>query len=131
MGGSVGELLAWGALKSSGESSGDPEDESVVALQKKLFTDKGSSKGEVELAKELLQQGRYHHAIAVATQGLAKNTAMAGDFEALLGCSALELGYVHEAAFHLKKADTDSGSETGDVRKKCLQELNQSDRAVL
>jgi tetratricopeptide (TPR) repeat protein len=101
---SISDLLKWKSLKSDRADSGDSDAASVVRLQKKIFSAKGNSDLLLDLSKEMFAHKDYHHAIALATQGLAGNPALAADYKKILGCSALQLGYEQEASFHFKEA---------------------------
>ena len=107
------DLLRWPALPADQSSARDPGEEEVVRLQKKLFNGTNASESELDLSKEYLARRDYHHSLALAAQGMAKHPELAGDFKTVLGCSAYELGYVREAAYHLDATQPDA------LKKKC------------
>ena len=121
--------MTWKSSRGDSTSSSDPDSGDVLSLQKKLFAGKEGAQGELELSKELFDHHEYHHALALATQGLGKNPGMSGQFQTVLGCSALELGYVQEASYHLHEAKDAADMEP--LKQRCLQQISQQTRAEL
>lgn len=64
----------------------------------------------LKLASALLSQGAYHYAAATSMYGLSLGVSQ-GDFNTLLGCSVMQLGYVSEASYYLN-----SGSDLKEIR---------------
>jgi len=132
----ISELLKWNGLKSASSgsdstsgSTGDPDDADIVSLQKKVFSQKseqGTHEAMLELSQQFLDHSDFHHAMALAAQGLTQHPELAGEFKVVLGCSALGLGYVQEAGFHLKEAKVgDESPELQKLKKKCLEEVSR------
>jgi len=71
----------------------------------------------LKLASALLSQGAYHYAAATSMYGLSLGVSQ-GDFNTLLGCSVMQLGYVSEASYYLN-----SGSDFEGNKSRCQSRL--------
>jgi tetratricopeptide (TPR) repeat protein len=71
----------------------------------------------LKLASAHLNQGAYHYSAAVSMYGLSLGVSQ-GDFNTLLGCSVMHLGYVSEASYYLK-----NGSDFEGLQSKCQSRL--------
>jgi tetratricopeptide (TPR) repeat protein len=115
---SVDELVSWTELRPDVAPETDPSGKELPALQGKLLAGRSS---ELELSRRLFERHDYHHALALATQGLAANPGQKGEFKTLMGCSALQLGYVQEAAYQLREAR--DPRELSSLNQNCLGQL--------
>ncbi len=99
-----------GQLGGGGESSDHdlpqaPGGGEALKLQKELF---GETKPQGSTLLKMIHfyydQRDYHFAAAAADIGQGSFPAQKDEFQALLGCSVMHLGFLEEAAFHLKSA---------------------------
>lgn len=64
----------------------------------------------LKLASALLSQGAYHYAAATSMYGLSLGV-LQGDFNTLLGCSVMQLGYISEASYYLNNGTDYEGNK--------------------
>jgi hypothetical protein len=104
----------WDSVVSS--SIKRPDKSQFVDIKKQVFSSYNAATV-MKLAEQFYKSGNYHYAGAVAIYGQTA-TGQSGDFNTLLGCSVMQLGYYNEASFYLK-----SGTDMNGMKGRCVGRL--------
>lgn len=112
------EGLRWRKLTELRPVGGDPKSPSIVDQEKKIFVERKDWKLYFDLAETYLNQKNYHYAAATSVYGASTFPKNQEEFNAILGCSVLHLGFLNEAQFHLTKASDINGH-----KESCLSEM--------
>jgi tetratricopeptide (TPR) repeat protein len=111
-------FLTWTGVSVASASRSDPTSDKITDLQKGLFAGTTDADPLLNLAHEYYVAQNYYHSAALAAYGAATFKDRQHDFQAILGCSVLSLGFLNEAGYHLKDA-TDYLA----LRTQCYQRL--------
>jgi hypothetical protein len=111
-------LLIWNGVSVSTAPRSDPSSDKITELQKGLFAGSNDADPLLNLAHDYYMGQNYYHASALAAYGSATFKDRAHDFQAILGCSVLNLGFLNEAGYHLKDA-----TDYLNLRTQCYQRL--------
>jgi len=77
-------------------------DKELMPLKKEVFAIFDSERV-LKLSKGFYDKGAYHYAMAASSYGLSLGNSQ-GDFQTIMGCSVLKLGYLAEAEYYLKQS---------------------------
>ena len=111
----ISDALIWGSASSP--VSIKRVSKSELSAEKKSVFSVYAPNTVLPLATALLKQGAFHYAAAASVYGLSLGSQQP-DFNTILGCSVLQLGYLSEAGYYLK-----NGSDIDGHKSKCLSRL--------
>lgn len=120
---SAAQVLKGGATKTLNVQKNDLQSSEVVDKQKSIFVNRTDWKQYFDLAEMYLNSDYYGHAAAAAVYGSSTFSSSQEEFNAILGCAVLKMGFVKEARFHLEKA-----SDVGGHRQSCLSYIKNEVR---
>ena len=93
-----------------------PDSKQFTDVKKQVFSSYNAATV-LKLSQKFYESGNYHYAAAVAIYGQSA-TGQSGEFNTLLGCSVMQLGFYNEASFYLKSA-----TEINGMKSRCMGRL--------
>ena len=101
----------------------DPSGSGILDQQKALFVSRDNWKSYMDIGETYLRDRQWHHAAATAALGRTAFPSSEEEFNAILGCALVNIGFLNEAQFLLNKASDMNGHKTA-----CLEQLRRIDR---
>ncbi|MDR3607068.1 MAG: hypothetical protein P4M08_06785 [Oligoflexia bacterium] len=101
---SLRSMLQWTGFSPVSPARSDLSNAQVTDLQRGVFAGGADADPMINLAYTFYSADRYYQAAALAEVGASTYKSREHDFEAVLGCSVLRLGFLNEAGYHLKNA---------------------------
>jgi hypothetical protein len=111
-------LFIWTGAGVASSPRSDPSSDKITVLQKGIFAGGTDADPLLNLAHEYFVSQDFYHSSALAAYGAATFKDREHDFQAILGCSVLSLGFLNEAGYHLKDA-----TDYLTLRTQCYQKL--------
>lgn len=100
---SLSKLFYWSTLHpTASRSQSDPQDSSILNLQKNFFFGEDKKNLGLTLVHSLFQGKHYAHALATGEMIFATEKEASTELRLVMGCSAAHLGYPVEALAYLK-----------------------------
>jgi tetratricopeptide (TPR) repeat protein len=116
----LASLMYWDKEIATSSPRSDPNGDELENLKKSVFSSDADPEPMLRLAAYHLQKGNLYHAVAIAEYGTVIFKAREAEFKGILGCGLLKLGFLTEAAFHLKTA-----SDYQNLRAGCVNRLQR------
>jgi hypothetical protein len=111
-------LLIWTGANIASSPRSDLSSSKVTDLQRAIFAGGTDSDSLINLAHTYYEEKDYYQASALAAYGATTFADRQHDFQAILGCSVLRLGFLNEAGYHLKDA-----TDYLTLKTQCAQQL--------
>jgi len=102
------------------------EENDYLNDQKNLFSSTNGDEALLNIATKYYTDGKINYALAAAESGASMGGKSVPLFNAIIGCSVVNLGHHNEAKYYLKNASDYKG-----LKSKCLSKLKSMEKDIL
>jgi hypothetical protein len=121
---SLKQALTWSHPIHLRTPGSDNHSKDVLDIEKQIFANRQNWKLYFDIGQKYLNGRQWSFAAATAVYGSSTFAQNKEEFNAILGCAVLRMGFVNEAQFHLSKA-----SDIGGLKQGCLSRAQREVRS--